>query len=308
MAGRGGLTCGLTALIALLAVAATAEAKFDATDVRAAKVREKSFTPDGVEPVGGSVECPNDGHALAGGAFWREPPSNKPVQPEAVGFPTLSASIPTAEGDGWYAHGQSGQGETLTIRVLCSRAEHFNDYFAIGSTLNTDDGDPAGSSEECDPGDVAFTGGSSWATGFGQEDPDHAGLGVLASNAPGEDRRSWYSDGADTLDGDPIDVHIVRSVRCLPNKRVAKTVISAGSTSAGNDDEAAAKAKCPGRMRAIAGGAIWHTGGGDPNLFTNVGISGGSSVATKDRRGWFAHGYNDSGGFRTLTVRVLCVK
>ena len=98
MAGRGGLTCGLAALIAFVAMAATAEAEFDATDVSAAKVREKSFTPDGVEPVGGSVECPNDGYALAGGAFWREPPSSKPVQPEAAGFPTLSASIPTARG------------------------------------------------------------------------------------------------------------------------------------------------------------------------------------------------------------------
>ena len=291
-----------------MAMAATAEAEFDATDVTAAKLREKSFTPNGVEPVGGSVTCPNDGHALAGGAFWREPPSNKPVQPEAAGFPTLSASIPTVEGDGWYAHGQSEQGETLTIRVLCSRAGHFNDYLIIGSTLNTDDGDAAGGSEERDLGYVAFTGGSSWAPGLGQAEPEYADLGLLASNAIGEDRRSRYSDGLDVLDGDPTDMHIVRLIRCLPNKRIAKTVVKAGSTSAGNDDEAAAKAKCPGRMRAIAGGAIWHTGGGDPNLFTNVGISGGSSVVTKDRRGWFAHGYNDTGGFRTLTVRVLCVK
>ena len=308
MAGRGGLTCGVATLIAFLAVAGMAEAELDATDVNAAKVREKSFTPDGVEPVGGSVECPKNGYALAGGAFWREPPSTNPVQPEAAGFPTLSASIPMIEGKGWYAHGTSNQGETLTIRVLCSRAGHFNHYFSNGSTLNTDDGDPAGGSEECDPGYVAFTGGSSWATGAGQEEPEHAELGVLASNAIGEDRKSWYSDGLDVLDGDPTDVHIVRSVRCLPNKRIAKTVVRSGSLSAAQGAEVAVKAKCPGRKRAIAGGAIWHTGGGEPNLFTNAGISGGSSVATKDRRGWFAHGYNDSGGFRTLTVRVLCVK
>ena len=174
MAGRGGLTCGVTTLIAFLAVAGMAEAELDATDVNAAKVREKSFTPDGVEPVGGSVECPKDGYALAGGAFWREPPSSNPVQPEAAGFPTLSASIPTTEGEGWYAHGTSSQGETLTIRVLCSRAGHFNDYLIIGSTLNTDDGDAAGGSEECDPGYVAFTGGSSWAPGLGPAEPEYA--------------------------------------------------------------------------------------------------------------------------------------
>jgi hypothetical protein len=288
-------------------MAAPATAEFDAADVDAAKARQKSFTPDGVEPVGGSVECPKDGYALAGGAFWREPPSKKPVRPEAAGFPTLTASIPTIEGTGWYVHGVSTQGETLTIRVLCSRAGHFNDYLSIGSTLNVDNGDPTGSSEECDPGYVAFTGGSSWAPGFGQEDPEYAELGLLASNAIGEDGRSWYSDGLDVLDGDPAPIHIVRSIRCLPNKRIAKTVVKSASTSAGNDDEVAAKAKCPGRKRAIAGGAIWHTGDGEPNIFTNVGITGGSSVATKDRRGWYAHGYNDSGGFRTLTVRVLCV-
>ena len=69
----------------------------------------------------------------------------------------------------------------------------------------------------------------------------------------------------------------------------------------------AVKAKCQAERAGVRGGALWHTGGGDPNLFTNVGITGGCSVVTKDRRGWYAHGYNGSGGFRTLTVRVLCV-
>jgi hypothetical protein len=102
-------------------------------------------------------------------------------------------------------------------------------------------------------------------------------------------------------------VQIIRFIKCLPNKRIAKTVTRSGSLSAANGAETSVKARCKGRERAIAGGAIWHTGAGEPNLFTNAGISGGSSAITKDRRGWFAHGLNDSGGFRTLTVRVLCV-
>lgn len=308
MAGRRGLTCGLMALIAFMAVATTAEAEFDAVDVRAAKVREKSFTPDGVEPVGGSVTCKNDGRPVAGGAFWREPPKTTPIKPGAVGFPTLTASLPTSEFDGWYAHGVSTQGETLTVRVLCSSSDHLHSYFMLGGTLNTDDGDPAGGTETCDTGDRAFSGGSSWLSNFSGPELDDASLGLLASNVPGENRRSWYSDGLDIMDGDPVDAHFGREVRCLPNKQLGKTVVRSGSTSASAGEEAAAKAKCQGRERTLAGGALWHTGGGDPNIFTNAGISGGGSVVTKDRRGWYAHGLNGTAGFRTLTVRVLCVK
>lgn len=296
-------------LTALLALPATANAKIDATDVSAAKVREKSFTPAGVEPVGGSVKCPKGNRVLSGGAFWHQGSNRSPVKPPATSFPTLSASIPTFDGRGWYAHGTSSQAETLTIRILCTRAGHLEDYLALSSTFLPDDGDPVGGSEECDPGTVAFTGGSSWALGLGQESPADADRGLLASNAISEDGRAWYSDGLDVWVGQAPDLHIVRAIRCLPNKQLAKTVIRTQSAPAAQGAEAAAKARCSDRQRALAGGAVWHTGDGEPNLFTNAGISGGSSAATKDLRGWYAHGYNaDSGGFRTLTVQVLCLK
>ncbi|HYH61984.1 MAG TPA: hypothetical protein VD766_08970 [Solirubrobacterales bacterium] len=308
MQGRGG-PIGVAALIALFVMAPAAHAKIDASDVSGAKVREKSFTPDGVEPVGGSVNCPKGDRVLSGGAFWHEPSKNSPVKPEATGFPTLSASMPTVFGRGWYAQGTSSQGETLTIRILCTRAGHLNDYLLLAGTLYPDDGDPVAGTETCDPGHVAFTGGSGWALGYGEETPDHAERGLLASNAIGEDRRTWYSDGLDVMDAQPNGVGIVRAIRCLPNKQLAKTVIRERSAPAAAGGEAAAKVACPGRQRALAGGAVWHTGDGDPNIFTNAGIQGGSSAATKDRRGWYAHGDNeDTGGFRTLTVRVLCLK
>ena len=185
----------------------------------AAKVREKSFTPDGVEPVGGSVECPKDGYALAGGAFWREPPSSKPVQPEAAGFPTLSASIPTVEGDGLVRprHQQPGRNPDDSRPLLEGRAfQRLPNRLDRPSTPMT--ATPPAAARSATRATSRSPAARAGLRASAKKNPSTQSLGLLASNAIGEDRRSWYSDGLDVLDGDPTD-DSHRQVDPLPAKQ-----------------------------------------------------------------------------------------
>ncbi len=77
-------------------------------------LRTRDLSAVGVAQVSDHLSCPAGKRIVSGGAFWHRT-GEGPV-PQLRGI--LSSSVPSNNGNGWYASGQNAEGEMIQLRLV----------------------------------------------------------------------------------------------------------------------------------------------------------------------------------------------
>jgi hypothetical protein len=306
------------AAVAALALAPGAAADVTVRSLKGAEVRAKHLDPEGENNVAGRVRCPGSMRAVTGGAFWHAPGA-----PPRVGYdspfprqPQVSGSVPTPDGEGWFAQGRgiSGPGVPslrLTVRVVCLPPGRLAGWAMRTREITPPNTEAGGGRAECPAGKRAIGGGASWHPAGAAPGADTADRGLLASSTITGDRRAWYADGTDNWVPAPDSVLRV-AVICLPPRSIGPVTLKERTIRNVPDDElAGCGVRCRRGQRVLGGGIVWHPPSGSDPPAGNEGIFGSSNAPVGPRR-WFAAGHNfnsgGTGGPRSLTVAALCLR
>ena len=155
------------------------------------------------------AKCPQGWEVYTGGAFFHA--KGEAPNPDDGGGSRTSASMPLANGSGWYGAGTTGYGEKskLTVRARCLPSRRIAPTKLVKETFTAGDNANTGGLVGC-PGDrVPLTGGAYWRkANKGLARSVTAGVigSSIISSLPG-----WYATGQ----SGGVDLRFTIVMRCL---------------------------------------------------------------------------------------------
>lgn len=240
----------------------------------------------------GSVMCPSGTRVISGGAGLH--PAGEGLTAELSA--KVMGSAPFASGKGWRAAASSFEvGTTLLLRItaVCLPKARLRGYSVGTRELGPASGMHLAGSKGCPKGKRLVTGGLWWAG------PDGIyGAENTLRSTPTKDAKRWRAAGFTYGLEERMRIIVV----CLPSARLGpltvrtRDYVGVGPGPFGTGGGVS----CPGRQRALAGGADWRLDG--------VSTTGSqiSSTVRSSLRGWYAADNNAADG-AVLRVLVTCV-
>ena len=131
----------------------------------------------------------------------------------------------------------------------------------------------------------------------------------ISGSAPTSDGKGWFAQGRGISGSDVPPLRLTVKVVCLSRGRLAGWAMREREITPPNTDAGGGRAECPGRKRAISGGATWHPAGAEPSAGTaDRGLLASSTIAA-DRRAWYADGTDNwvPAPESVLRIAVICL-